>query len=63
MYNNSYSLHLGDVRFVYLHLRWLICIDFLDYTVNFMADFYDFLFLFFVFCFLFFLSFFCPVLR
>ena len=34
MYNNSYSLHLGDVRFVYFHFKdgGFVSI-FLDFTV------------------------------
>ena len=34
MYNNSYSIHLGDVRFVYFHFKdGGFVIDFLDFTV------------------------------
>ena len=33
MYNNSYTLHLGDVRFVYFDFKMADLYDFLDFTV------------------------------
>ena len=43
MYNNSYSLHLGVVRFVYFHFKDGRFVSiFLTVCNYFMADFYDF---------------------